>query len=597
LKLVIASVLVLAMLRAFVPAQVTQRVSVSSTGTQGNNVSEAVSITPDGRYVAYYSSANTLVPGDTNGTQDVFVRDRASGTTERVSVNSSGIQGNGQSNGGWLSQDGRFVSFSSWATNLVPGDTNTTQDAFVHDCLTGTTELVSINSSGVQANDYCFSGPTTPNGRYVVLVLSYASNLVVGDTNARSDVFVRDRQGGITERVSVGSFGVQGNNDSYGGSISADGRYVAFTSYASNLVSGDSNGSLDVFVRDRQSGTTERVSVNSAGAQGGGESHGALISDDGRYVSFVSDAANLISGDLNSVADAFVRDRQLGTTERVSLTSIGMQANGESDFARMSADGRYVSFTSDATNLVPGDTNGVWDIFLRDRTSDTTERISINSAGVGGDSYSLAAGFPSADGRYVAFSSGASNLVPGDSNAIYDAFVRDRLGGTSFTSICHPGTAGVIGCPCSNMPSGVGRGCDNSSSTGGAVLSAAGGTYLSSDSLVFTASDERPTALSIVAQWNGRSATGTVFGMGVRCTSGTLKRLYTKLAVGGIITAPDFGSGDLQVSARSAVLGDEITPGRSRWYLVYYRDPNVLGGCPAMSTFNSTQTGEVTWFP
>ncbi|HEX6941511.1 MAG TPA: hypothetical protein VF128_01220, partial [Gemmatimonadaceae bacterium] len=191
----------------------------------------------------------------------------------------------------------------------------------------------------------------------------------------------------------------------------------------------------------------------------------------------------------------------------------------------------------------------------------------------------------------------STNLVQGDTNGVADVFLRDRLGGPDFTSVCDPGVGGVIACPCSNPPSGPGRGCENSASTGGAVLSATGGTYLSSDSLVFTTSGERPAALSIVTQWTGSNAAGASFGQGVRCTSGAFERLYTKSAAGGGIAAPDFGAGELQVSARSAALGDAIVAGQSRWHFVYYRDPIVIGGCPSSSTFNATQTGQVTWSP
>ncbi|MFN0006923.1 MAG: hypothetical protein ACKVXR_03370 [Planctomycetota bacterium] len=173
----------------------------------------------------------------------------------------------------------------------------------------------------------------------------------------------------------------------------------------------------------------------------------------------------------------------------------------------------------------------------------------------------------------------------------------DQEDPSGFTSLCDPGLGGVIACPCSNPPSGPGRGCDNSASTGGAILTAAGGASLSSDSLVFSTSGERPAALSIVSQWTGQVPAGAVFGQGVRCASGTLKRLYTKTASGGSITAPSFGGGDLQVSVRSAALGDTILAGQSRWYLVYYRDGVVLGGCPVGSTFNATQTGQVMWSP
>jgi hypothetical protein len=306
----------------------------------------------------------------------------------------------------------------------------------------------------------------------------------------------------------------------------------------------------------------------------------------------------MVPADTNGKSDIFVRDRRNGTTERVSVDSIGAETNGDSYLPRLSASGRYVVFQSYATNLILGDTNGTSDVFIRDRLVATTERISVNSSGFQANGFSGDEHLDvSDDSRYIVFNSRAVNLVPGDTNGRDDVFFRDRFGGTNITSLCDPGVVGVIGCPCLNPPGGLGRGCNNSSGTGGATLTAFGGTYLSSDSLVFTSAGERPTALSIVTQWAGVNPTGVVFGMGVRCTSGTLKRLYTRNASGGIITAPDFGAGDPQVSVRSAALGDTIQPGQSRWYLVYYRDPIVLGGCPSTSTFNATQTGQVTWSP
>jgi Tol biopolymer transport system component len=585
-------------------AQVTERVSVNSSGAQGNGNSGSYggrSISADGRYVAFSSLATILVPGDTNGTWDVFVRDRQRGTTERVSVDSSGAQGNSYSgfNFGFydlsISADGRFVAFDSYATNLVPGDTNGFIDVFVRDRQSGTTERVSVATGGTQGNNYSCAPLISADGRYIAFT-SYAFDLVPGDTNGFADVFVRDRQSGTTQRVSVDSGGAQGNRDSGGTSISADGRYVAFSSEASNLVSGDTNGFFDVFVRDRQNATTERVSVDSGGAQGNGNSARASISADGRYVAFKSIATNLVPGDTNALDDVFVRDRQSGTTERVSVDSGGAQGNANSEdycSPSISADGRYVAFGSYATNLVPGDTNGFTDVFVRDRQSATTERVSVNSGGAQGNSYSLSPSI-SADGRYVAFDSSATNLVPGDTNGLYDVFVRDR-NTAGFASLCDPGVGGVIACPCSNPPSGPDRGCDNSASTGGAILSASGVASVSADSLVLTTSGEKPTALSIVVQGSAVVSSGLVYGQGVRCPGGTLKRLYVKLAHGGSITAPDFFVGDLYITERSAALGDPIQPGQSRWYLVYYRDPVVLGGCPSTSLFNATQTGQVSW--
>jgi cold shock CspA family protein len=371
-------------------------------------------------------------------------------------------------------------------------------------------------------------------------------------------------------------------------------------SLADNLVPGDTNADYDVFVHDRQNGTTERVNVSSNGNQANGtfgSNISAWISDDGRYVAFEQAAANLVPGDSNGDSDVFVHDRQNGRTERVSVDSGGLQGNGDSGTPWISGDGRFVVFLSGATNLVPGDTNGLWDVFVHDRRIGTTERVNISSSGVQANGLPSGHVQASVDARFVLLDSAATNLVPADTNGVEDVFLRDRFGGTSFTSLCDPGAGSVIACPCSNAPIGPGRGCDNSSATGGAMLSAFGGTFLSSDSLMFTTSDEPPTALSILTQWAGTNATGAIFGMGVRCTSGTFKRLYTKTAVGGSITAPDFAAGNAQVSVRSAALGDMILAGGSRWYLVYYRDPIVLGGCPATSTFNATQTGVVTWSP
>jgi Tol biopolymer transport system component len=577
-------------------AQATQRVSLDSHGGQANSDSDSAATSADGRYVAFWSSASNLVPGDTNAAADIFVRDRQLGTTERASVDSGGAQANSGSD--YLlsiSADGRYVAFASNASNLVPGDTNGHWDVFVRDRQLGTTERVSVDSGGAQANADSLEPSISADGRYVAF-WSNASNLVPGDTNTASDIFVRDRLLGTTERVSVDSNGTQADKFSDSPSISADGRYVAFESFATNLVPGDTNGTYDVFVHDRQLGTTERVSVDSNGAQANSSSGPtSSISADGRYVAFASAASNLVPGDTNDASDVFVRDRLLGTTERDSVDSAGAQGNGPygSGSPSVSADGRYVVFASESTNLVPGDTNGTNDIFVRDRLLGTTERVSVDSAGAQANSDSS---YPSisADGRYVGFTSNASNLVPGDTNAFADMFVRDRLGDPSFTSLCTAGMGGVIACPCSNPPSAPGQGCNNSANTGGASLSGSGNTYLSSDSLVFTASAEAPSATSIVIEGNSSASNGLVFGQGVRCVGGTLKRLYTKTAIGGSITAPQ--GGDLSVSARSAALGDVIQAGESRWYLVYYRDPIVLGGCPSTSTFNSTQTARIDWW-
>jgi archaellum component FlaF (FlaF/FlaG flagellin family) len=587
-------------------AQVTQRVNLSSRGAEAGESQYHLSfttlaVTHGGRFVVFFSDASNLVPGDTNGKRDIFLRDRRTGTTERVSVDSNGAQGNAGSNYAWCSEDCRYVSFSSDASNLVPGDTNGVTDAFVRDRVVGTTERVNVASDGTQANGSSYWCPITPDGRYVVFQSS-ASNLVPGDTNSEDDVFVRDRQTGRTELVSVSSNGTHGNFASSGPFISDDGRFVSFRSEAWNLVAGDTNGAWDAFVHDRQTGATERVNVSSGGAQSNPSSDDygvtCMISADGRFALFRTNAGNLVPGDTNHREDLFVRDRVSHTTERVSLGSNMEQGNDECYGGSISADGRYVAFSSAATNLVPGATMyGL--AYVRDRVAGTTELASVDSHGVPANGSCLVVQASiSADGRFVTFDSWATNLVPGDGNNASDVFIRDRWGGTSFTSSCDPGVGGVMACPCANPPSGPGRGCENSSRTGGAVLAASGGAFLSSESLVFESSGETPNALSVLVQGNAVIPGGVLCGQGVHCLGGAiLRRLFTKTALHGGIAAPDFGDGDPSISVRAAEQGDMILPGESRSYFVCYRDPFVPGGCPASSTFNATQTGQVTWSP
>jgi Tol biopolymer transport system component len=285
---------------------------------------------------------------------------------ERVSEAPGGLQSNNESGSPAISSNGRYVAFKSYASNLVPNDTNRDADIFVHDQQTGTIERVSVASDGTQANGESVEPAISADGRFVAFK-SAASNLVSGDTNGYSDIFIHDRQTGITERVSVTYTGTQANLFSYDAAVSNDGRYVAFTSSASNLVPGDTNGVEDVFIHDRQTDETERVSIASDGTQANGRSYSAAISDDGRYLTFPSNASNLVPNDTNEKRDIFLHDRQTGTTERISIAADYSQANYGSYSAAISAEGRFVVFSSEASNLVPGDTNGYGDIFIRDR--------------------------------------------------------------------------------------------------------------------------------------------------------------------------------------------------------------------------------------
>jgi Tol biopolymer transport system component len=389
----------------------TTRASVDSAGNQADNRSSESSISSEGRYVAFQSGATNLVANDTNNVPDIFVRDRLSGTTERVSVNSSGNQADNFSRQPSISADGRYVAFSSEATNLVAKDTNGSEDIFVRDRLSGTTERVSVNSSGNQAiGGYSLEPSISADGRYVAFS-SWATNLVTNDTGI-GDIFVRDRLSGTTEKVSVNSSGNLANGGSLEPSISANGRYVAFYSEATNLVANDPNGFGNIFVRDRLSGTTETVNVNSAGNLANRESSEPSISSDGRYVAFSSWATNLVTNDTTFDEEIFVRDRQSGTTERVNVDSAGNQIHVESSNPSISSDGRYVAF-------------GFGAIFVRDRQSGTTERVSVDSAGNPANRESFQPSI-SSDGRYVAFSSHATNLVANDTNGTYDVFVHER---------------------------------------------------------------------------------------------------------------------------------------------------------------------------
>jgi Tol biopolymer transport system component len=406
----------------------TTRVTISTSGVQANEDTIGASLSGDGRLVAFYTRASNLVPHDTNNAYDVFVRDRKSRTTSRVSVSSSGGQGNGDSVGISLSRNGRFVAFYSFASNLVGGDTNRVDDAFVRDLKTERTIRVSVSSRGAQANGPSFPTALSNDGRFVVFE-SDATNLVPGDSNLKRDVFVRDMKKHTTTRVSVSSSGAEGDDTSRGGSISGNGRLVAFHSDAQTLVRGDGNGVRDVFVRDLMTHVTSRISLSTAGVAGNLDSKDPSISANGRYVTFVSSASNLVAHDANNTDDIFIRDLKARTTKLVSVSSSGVQGNGVSFFfdPAISADGRYVVFSSDATNLVAGgDTNGFPDDYIRDIVKHTTQRVSVSSTGAPGNGGSEDPAI-SADGRWVSFPSNSSNFAASDTNAKYDIYVRGPL--------------------------------------------------------------------------------------------------------------------------------------------------------------------------
>ncbi|MBL8801983.1 MAG: hypothetical protein JNN27_08315 [Planctomycetes bacterium] len=397
----------------------------------GSAASRYADLSHDGRWCGFASAAVDLVAGDTNNADDVFVRDALLGTTERVSVATGGAQASGASLFPALSADGRFVAFQSYATDLVPGDTNGRVDCFVRDRLLGVTERVSVSSSGAQgAHPATFLQPferlqaISADGRFVAFS-SLHNNLVPGDTNATYDIFVRDRANGTTERVSLGAGGVQSSGTCWQPAISADGRFVAFGGGGATLVANDFNNASDVYVVDRSSGALELVSVGLSGVAGALGAGRPALSADGRFVAFVGLAPDYVTGDTNGVDDAFVRDRLLGVTERVSVESSGAESFAPTSQVALSADARFVAFTCLGDNLVFGDSDQRYDVFVRDRLALRTTLASFTDGEQNIPSH-VQNGALSGDGRWIAFHS-LDAYTAGDVNFDYDVFLRDRF--------------------------------------------------------------------------------------------------------------------------------------------------------------------------
>lgn len=390
-----------------------ERASVDTGGGDSNGESFHPAISADGRYVAFWSSANDLVGGDTNSAQDVFRRDLRTNTTRRVSVDTAGGNSNGDSFWPTISADGRYVAFASRATDLVLGDGSPAEDIFVRDLQGNTTTRVTVDAAGGNPNAETLTSAISADGRHVVFA-SRASDLVLGDGNARGDVFVRDLDALTTVRASVDT----GNGDANGHSgapgsesppaIDADGSRVVFFSDASDLVAMDGNGFSDMFMRDLSAGTTTRVSVDTAGgdANGASDANGGTpaITGDGTIVAFCSFASDLATGDANGHgADVFVRDLGSATTTLASADSQG--GSGPS----ISNDGRFVAFQ----------TTQIW---VHDLDTDSTAMASARFAKPGNGISGAAV--LSSDGRYVAFHTSSNNLGTADGNQSFDVYVR-----------------------------------------------------------------------------------------------------------------------------------------------------------------------------
>jgi Tol biopolymer transport system component len=366
----------------------------------------------------------------------------AADTPELVSVNSAGERGEGRSTGGDISPDGRYVVFESSAANLVSDDSNGSHDVFLRDRTSGTTERVNVASSGQQADSGSenLPGPVSADGRYVVFT-STAANLVPGDTNGSYDAFVRDRFAGTTERVSLTDGGGQVAGDSVAADISADGRYVVFESRAG--VVGGSDGSLQIYVRDRFAGTTQRVSVNSFGQPADDSSGAAVISADGRCVAFTSRAGNLSPDDANGreFDDVFVYDRVDQTLIMASINDNLESGDSHSGSPSISADCGLVSFDSTADNLVPGSASGIRQVFVHDVPNGQTSLVSWADP-TRGSGVRYASRFPSmsADGRYVAFIATHPDVF---GRPVDELYVRDRFTGENIAGLVGDNPSGA----------------------------------------------------------------------------------------------------------------------------------------------------------
>lgn len=424
-----------------------ERVSISTDGNESNYNCEEPSISVYGRYIVFSSYADNLVSDDNNGYNDIFVHDNTLNITERVSISSTGIESDGNSYKPAISDDGRFVVFVSHATNLVEIDTNDVSDIFVYDRLLKQIERVNLAVNGEQANSYSSEPSISGDGNYVVFT-SWASNLVENDTNEWGDVFVCNRITGTLERVSISSSGdeqVMPPNSiihvDYEPSISGDGRFIAFTSYAENLVDGDNNNCQDIFLYDRILKITKRISVSIDGQEATGTSENPAISSNGLYIVFTSNAGNLVENDDNPWNDIFVHDIETGFTEKVSIFT------SEETISRnpsISGDGRFITFetTKGGQTRVSNsnekifssfaDVTNYYNIFIYDQTFKTINCITKSYMLDEANSASYTS-YISADGSSVVFTSYATNLIPEDSNYCADIFVYSQYISSSIT--------------------------------------------------------------------------------------------------------------------------------------------------------------------
>jgi Tol biopolymer transport system component len=501
----------------------TTLISYGPSGASANGASLDAFISPDGGFVAFSSEASDLVAGDSNGMFDVFVRDVTTGAITCCTRSPAGAASDADSQAISLSSQARFVVFTSSATNLVAGDTNAADDVFAFERATGTVRLLSHDPNGAPGDGASHGGQISADARYVAFV-SLATQLVPNDTNGVQDAFVHDRLTDSIERVSVSSSGAQADDLSYSVALSLDGRFVAIESRASNLDPSDqSANTTDVFVRDRVLATTMLISRSSGGVQDQLQgSHNPLISADGRFVAFESFSAILAAPDTNHATDVFIRDVVTGTTELASVGAGNVQSEPftSSRLLGLSQDGRWIAFSSASANFAANDGNGVADVFLRDRVAATTARISVAGDGSEGDGASNGArgGVLSLDATRVALVSHASNFDAGDANGASDVFLFDAT----------PGAPRVY---CTAKASSAG--CVPAMSSSGAPSASSPSSFVVAAAQVL---NQKPGLL-----FYGLAASAAPFHGGQRCVATPIRRTHAQSSNGN--PPPDDCSG------------------------------------------------------
>lgn len=530
-----------------------EQVDKSSTGVQGNGWCTSLHVSGDGRIVAFNTNANNLVPGDTNGAPDGFVRDLFTGTTEFVCLGVNGQLAVSETVVRALSEDGRFVAFISKAANLHPDDTDAFSDVYVRDRWAGTTELISVLMDSTPSVGDCLQAAISADGRYVAFQ-GGDPNFVPGDTNGLNDVFVRDRFLGTTTLISVNTAGTIADRASGFPSISADGRKIVFRSNATNLHPSPTGNNWHAYLRDLDAGVTLAIDLTPSGLLGNEAALDTAISADGSMIAFESQADDLLPGDVLSPSPRAFTWRP--GEPLYALQSCNGRPGGESADLSPSADGRYVAFEGGNKNWVAGDPSPGSDIFLHDTLTLATNQVSSNGWDQPANNQTIRCSM-SDDGRVIGFLSQASNLVPGTTPGMH-AFVR----------ISDP-TPGLVYCSPSLSPTG----CLPVLVAGGAPSASAGAGHL----IAVTETLNDQVGLFVYSK---AGSLALPFGAGWLCVGVPFVRLPAQ-ATGGAPPPTVDCSGALSLDFNTWIAGGQdaaLAAGSAVWLQSWTRDPTSANG-------------------